>query len=156
MKNRYAIGLDYGTNSCRSLLVDLADGREVAQHLFAYPSGDLGVLTDPRDPHVARQHPRDYLEGLEATLNGVLRSAEESEPGFSPADVVSLGVDTTGSTVLPVNSACIPLGLLPEFENRPAAMTWLWKDHTAHAEAATITETAARLRPEYLSKCGGT
>jgi L-ribulokinase len=156
MKKSYAIGLDYGTNSCRSLLIDLADGREVAQFVFGYPSGDLGVLTDSRDPHVARQNPRDYLQGLEATLNGVLRTAGKSEPGFSPTDVVSIGVDTTGSTVLPVNAACVPLALLPEFENRPAAMTWLWKDHTAHAEAAAITETATRLRPHYLSKCGGT
>src|SRR5690606_35981954 len=77
------------------------------------------------------------------------------EPGFSPRDVVSIGVDTTGSTVLPVNAACVPLALLPGYADRPAALTWLWKDHTAHAEAAAITETAARLRPEYLAKCGG-
>lgn len=156
MKKRYALGLDYGTNSCRSLLVDLADGHEVAQYVFDYPTGEFGVVTDPRDPHVARQHPRDYLEGLQAILTGALRRAAITEPGFSPHDVISIGVDTTGSTVLPVNAACTPLALLPEYADRNAALTWLWKDHTAHAEAAAITETAARLRPRYLAKCGGT
>lgn len=155
MSSRYAIGLDYGTNSCRGLLVDLRDGREVAQHVFDYPSGELGILTDPKAPHSARQHPRDYLDGLQATLTGVLRAAAETEPGFTPARVVGIGIDSTGSTVLPVNRDGVPLALLPGFEDRLSAMTWLWKDHTAHAEAAAITALAARVRPQYLAKCGG-
>ncbi|MGB2092302.1 MAG: ribulokinase, partial [Akkermansiaceae bacterium] len=60
---KYSIGLDYGTNSCRSLIVDLADGRELGSSVFAYPSGEHGILTDPEDPHVARQNPQDYLDG---------------------------------------------------------------------------------------------
>jgi L-ribulokinase len=155
MSSRYAIGLDYGTNSCRGLLVDLEDGREVAQHVFEYPSGELGILTDPKVPHTARQHPRDYVDGLLATITGVLYKASASEPGFDPGKVVGIGVDSTGSTVLPVNREGVPLGLLPEFENRLSALTWLWKDHTAHAEAGAITSLAARLRPQYLAKCGG-
>jgi len=158
MKNsskRYAIGLDYGTNSCRSLLVDLADGREVAQHVFNYPSGVLGVIVDPKDAHVARQHPRDYLEGLEATITGALRAAAAADPAFSPLDVIGIGVDSTGSTVIPVDRQAVPLGLLPEFADRPAALTWLWKDHTSYNEAAAITALAARTRPEFLGKCGG-
>jgi L-ribulokinase len=155
MKNHYAIGLDYGTNSCRALLVSLKDGAEVAQHVFNYPSGDLGVLADPKNPHVARQHPRDYLEGLEAGLVGVLREAAAKVPGFDPAEVVGIGADSTGSTVLPVDARGIPLALRPEFSDRLAALSWLWKDHASHAEAARITELAARTRPHYLAKCGG-
>lgn len=154
MKNHYAIGLDYGTNSCRTLLVSLKDGSEIAQHVFDYPSGDMGVLADPKHPHVARQHPRDYLEGLEAGLVGVLREASARVPGFDPADVVGIGADSTGSTVLPVDARGVPLGLRPEFSGRLAALSWLWKDHAAHAEAARITELAARMRPQYLAKCG--
>jgi L-ribulokinase len=62
---KYALGLDYGTNSCRSLIVDLADGRELASHVFDYPSGEAGILLDPRDPNVARQHPKDYVDALQ-------------------------------------------------------------------------------------------
>lgn len=153
---RYALGLDYGTNSCRALIVDLSDGREAGESVFNYPSGEMGVLLDPHDPHVARQHPRDYLQGLEAIITGAIAAARKTDTSFKPEDIVGLGVDTTGSTPLPVNREGTPLGLLPEFEGDLAAHTWLWKDHTSHAEAAAITAAAQKLRPEYLNKCGGT
>ncbi len=152
---QYAIGLDFGTNSCRSLLVDLADGTELGSTVFDYPSGELGILTDPSDPNVARQNPQDYLDGLEAILKGALVEARANLPGFDPADVVGIGVDTTGSTPIPVDDQGTPLGLKPEFRDEPAAQVWLWKDHTAHAEAAEITAKARELRPRYLAKCGG-
>jgi len=152
----YALGLDYGTNSCRGLIIDLADGRELATHTFNYPSGELGVLVDPRDPHLARQHARDYLLGLEAVITGSVTAARAADPTFDPAAIVGIGVDTTGSTVMPVDRDGTPLGLSPAFENDLAAHTWLWKDHTAHAEAAAITEAARAQRPHYLAKCGGT
>src|SRR6185369_6672095 len=97
MTSRYALGIDYGTNSCRSLLVDLHDGREVGSTVFNYPSGELGILTDPRDPNVARQNPQDYLDGLEAVVRGALEQARANVPGFDAAQVVGIGVDTTGS-----------------------------------------------------------
>ncbi len=153
--NRYAIGLDYGTNSCRSLLVDLDSGEELGSVVFPYPSGDMGVLVDPLDPNVARQNPQDYLDGLVAIVTGALAQAREARPGFDPAEVVGIGVDTTGSTPIPVDAEGTPLALRPEFAGNPNACVWLWKDHTAHAEAAAITETAARMRPQYLAKCGG-
>lgn len=153
--HRYAIGIDYGTNSCRSLLVDLETGEELGSVVFPYPSGERGILTDALDPQVARQNPCDYLDGLVATVTGAIDQARASRPGFDPAGVLGLGVDTTGSTILPVDAEGSPLAFSPEFADNPNAQVWLWRDHTAHAEAAAITETAARMRPHYLRKCGG-
>ncbi|HRQ89581.1 MAG TPA: FGGY family carbohydrate kinase, partial [Bacteroidia bacterium] len=154
--SRYAIGLDYGTNSCRSLLVDLVTGEELGSAVFAYPSGEMGVLLDSADPNVARQHPQDYLDGLVAVVTGALAQAREARPDFDPAGVVGIGIDTTGSTPMPVDEEGTPLALKSEFSGNLDAHVWLWKDHTAHTEAAVISETAARMRPEYLAKCGGT
>ena len=150
----YTLGLDYGTSSVRGLLVDTADGREIAASVFSYPHGIDGVLTDARDTLLARQHPQDYLDGTVAVVRSVLESAG-GLPGFEANQVVGLGVDTTGSTPLPVNAGGLPLALTPEFSDRLGAMVYLWKDHTAHAEAAEITALAAELRPDYLAKCGG-
>jgi len=152
----YAIGIDYGTNSCRSLIVDLRDGTELGSVVFPYPSGELGILTDPKDPNVARQNPQDYLDGLETTIAGALEQAKAAFPDFDPNQVLGIGVDTTGSTPIPVDADGTPLALKPEFKDNLAAYVWLWKDHTGHAEAAEITEKAAASRPEYLAKCGGT
>lgn len=153
---KYAIGLDYGTNSCRSLIVNLETGTEVASHVYNYPSGQLGVLVDPRDPNVARQSPADYRAGLIEIVVQGLAKARAADAGFSAEQVVGIGVDTTGSTPIPVNRAGTPLALLPEFAGNLSAQAWLWKDHTSHAEAAEITALAHELRPEYLAKCGGT
>lgn len=150
----YTIGLDYGTSSVRGLLVDTADGREVAASVFPYPHGTDGVLVDPSDAHAARQHPQDYLDGVVAVIRGVLEAAG-GVPGFSADQVAGLGIDTTGSTPLPVRADGVPLALTPEFGDTLGAMVYLWKDHTAHAEAAEITALAAKMRPTYLAKCGG-
>lgn len=152
---RYALGIDYGTNSCRSLLIDLDNGAEVGSTVFNYPSGEMGILLDPKDPHVARQNPQDYLDGLEAVTRGALQQAKEKVPGFDPEQVVGIGVDTTGSTPIPVNKEGTPLGLLPEFKGKLNAMVWLWKDHTGHAEAAEITKLGNEIRPNIMAKCGG-
>ena len=152
---RYSLGIDYGTNSCRSLLIDLDNGAEVGSTVFNYPSGEMGILLDPKDPHVARQNPQDYLDGLEAVTRGALQQAQASVPGFDPAQVIGIGIDTTGSTPIPVNQAGTPLGLLPEFKDNLNAMVWLWKDHTGYAEAAEITQLAHEMRPHIIAKCGG-
>lgn len=153
--SRYAIGLDYGTNSCRSLLVDVDSGEELGSTVFSYPSGELGILTDPADPHVARQNPRDYLEGLEAIVTGALEEAARKRPEFDPAEVIGIGIDTTGSTPIPVDESGTPLAMKPEFAGNLNAHVWLWKDHTSHEEAARITEAAKARKPEYLARCGG-
>ncbi len=152
---RYSLGIDYGTNSCRSLLIDLDNGAEVGSTVFNYPSGEMGILLDPKDPHVARQNPQDYLDGLEAVVRGALQQAQANVPGFDAAEVIGIGIDTTGSTPIPVNKDGTPLGLLPEFKNNLNAMVWLWKDHTGYAEAAEITQLAHEMRPNIIAKCGG-
>lgn len=152
---KYALGLDYGTNSCRSVIVDLSNGRELATHVYAYPSGQQGILT-AKDPNVARQNPQDYITGLTVIVRQALAKAKQANPTFDPAAIIGIGVDTTGSTPMPVDRAGTPLGLLPKFRKNLNAMAWLWKDHTGHAEAMEITELAKKMRPEYLAKCGGT
>ncbi len=152
---QFAVGVDYGTNSVRALVVDAADGREVASGVYNYPSGDAGILLDPKDPNLARQNPADYLEGFAASVRAALRAAKR-DPAFRAEQVVGIGLDTTGSTPLPVDRQCTPLALHPEFRNELAAQAWLWKDHTSHAEAAEITEKARHDGAGYLAKCGGT
>lgn len=152
---KYALGLDYGTNSCRSLIVNLETGSEVASHVYPYPSGTQGVMSDPRDPNVARQSPEDYQAGLIEIVVQGLAKAKSTDPNFRAEDVMGIGVDTTGSTPLPVDRNNVPLGCLPEFRTNIHAQAWLWKDHTSHAEAAEITAHAAHQRPHYLAKCGG-
>lgn len=152
----YALGLDYGTNSCRSLLVDLEDGRELSSKVFPFPSGEAGILLDLKDPNVARQNPQDYIDGLIDVTKGAIDQARAADPAFDPSRIIGIGVDTTGSTPIPVDENGLPLGMRPEFRDNLNAMVWLWKDHTGYAEAGRITETAARMRPNYLAKCGGT
>ncbi len=152
---KFSIGLDYGTNSVRTLIVDVATGEEVATSVFDYETGEEGVVIDERDPNLARQHPRDYLKGLDVSVKGALAEAACHE-GFAPDRIIGIGVDTTGSTPLPVDADGQPLALKEEFAANPNAMAWLWKDHTGHAEAEEITSCAATDRPEYLAKCGGT
>ena len=156
MNQRCALGLDYGTNSCRSLLIDLNSGEELGSAVFPYPSGIAGILLDPRDPHLARQNPQDYLDGLTAIITGAIAQAKATHPTFDAGSIIGIGVDTTGSTVIPVDATGTPLALKPEFAENPAAHVWLWRDHTAHAEAVEITALAAKIRPQYLAKCGGT
>ena len=151
----FAVGLDYGTQSVRALVVDVKTGKEVGTGVFSYPSGREGIFVDPERPNLARQAPRDYLDGLEASVGAALADAQ-SHDEFRPEAVGSLGVDTTGSTPIPVDETGVPLSFHEQFEDHLAAKAWLWKDHTGHAEADEITETAEALRPEYLAKCGGT
>ena len=151
-----AIGLDYGTNSVRCVIVDTADGRELGTCVYAYETGEAGIILDPADHNLARQNPADYLKGAEVTVAGAIAEARKAEPKFDPKDVVGIGVDTTGSTPLPVDERGTPLALLDGFKGNPNAQAWLWKDHTGYAEASEITELAAKDHPEYLAKCGGT
>jgi len=152
----YTIGLDYGTNSVRCVIVETATGRELSASVYEYETGEAGILLDPTDHNLARQNPADYLKGVEVTVSGAIAEAKQAKPKFDPKDIIGIGVDTTGSTPLPVDKSGTPLALLDAFKDNPNAHAWLWKDHTGYAEAAEITELAAKDRPEYLAKCGGT
>ena len=152
---KYTIGLDYGTNSVRALIVNVANGREVVSAVWNYSQGTQGVILG-RDPNLARQHPADYVSGAEITIRKALAGAKRAVRGFRPDQIIGIGVDTTGSTPLPVDRNGRPLAFDRRFAKNPAAMAWLWKDHTGVAEASEITELARKMRPEYLAKCGGT
>ncbi|MCW8849550.1 MAG: ribulokinase [Melioribacteraceae bacterium] len=152
---KYAIGLDYGTNSCRSVIVDLSNGDELANHVFPYPTGDAGVIVDSSDPNLARQNPADYVQGIEVTITEAIQKAKILSPEFDPINIIGIGVDTTGSSPLPVDKDGIPLCFNEKYKNNKAAYVWLWKDHTGYEEAAAITEKAAEIRPQYLANIGG-
>ena len=152
---KYTLGVDYETNSVRAVLVDVATGAELASEVFGYPSGTEGILLDRRDPNLARQAPMDYVKGFFKTVSGVVKTAAKKR-GFSAEQIVGIGVDTTGSTPIPVNKQGVPLASLARFKKDLAAHAWLWKDHTGHEEAAKITEIAEDQKVPYLTKCGGT
>ena len=153
--SKFAIGLDFGTNSCRSVIVDLSNGDELANHVFPYPTGEAGVIVDPADPNVARQNPADYVLGIEITITESIKKAEKIYPEFNPKNIIGIGVDTTGSSPLPVDSNGMPLCFNEKYKNNSAAYVWLWKDHTSYEEAAAITNKAVKIRPHYLANIGG-
>jgi L-ribulokinase len=153
---KYALGLDFGTNSVRALLADVTNGKEIATAICAYETGQDGIILDPAHPHLARQNPRDYLKGLEVSVKEAITAAKTAHSDFDAGRVIGIGIDTTGSTPLPIDQEGIPLCFKEPFQNNPNAHAWLWKDHTSTAESAKITELAAAEHPEYLAKCGGT
>jgi L-ribulokinase len=155
MSSAFTIGIDYGTNSVRAVVVDCADGSIRGLHVFDYPSGEDGILLDPRDPHLARQHPADYVEALRVAVPAALAVADGTAD-FARDRVIGIGVDTTGSTPLPVDARNRPLAVDPRWQSNLAAHAWLWKDHTAASEAAAITAAAREHAPYLLAPIGGT
>jgi len=133
---KYVIGLDYGTDSVRAVLIDAEFGNELASHVHWYKRWKAGQYCNPAKNQF-RQHPLDHIEGLENTIRTVLKMS-----GVSPASVKGICVDTTGSSPVPVTEDGTPLALAPGFEENPNAMMVLWKDHTAIAEANEINELA--------------
>ncbi len=151
----FSLGIDFGTNSVRALIVRCSDGAEVGGCVVGYPSGDQGVLLDADDYQVARQYPGDHLFGLERSVRGALAAARD-KPGFDAARVIGVGVDATGSSPIPVDRRNRPLAFDPAFKDDLNAQCWLWKDHTSWREAKAITDLAAQHRPHFIAKCGGT
>jgi len=156
MNSAFTIGVDFGTNSARAIVVSCADGSIVGTGVSDYHSGDHGVLTHPADPHLARQNPADYIGSLSHSVTIALAQAQAMHPGFARDRVIGIGIDTTGSTPLPVDKRARPLAIDPQWEGNLAAQAWLWKDHTAAEEAAAITQIAAAHAPQYLAPIGGT
>jgi L-ribulokinase len=150
MNTAYVIGVDYGTDSVRSIIVDAANGQEVAADVFYYPRWKDQLYCDAASNRF-RQHPLDYIEGLEQTIKRCLLRA-----GANVAvNIKAISVDTTGSSPVIMNKEGTPLALLDSFENNPNAMFILWKDHTAVKEAAEINAHAAKFDVNYLQYVGG-
>lgn len=150
MQSKYTIGLDYGTDSVRSLIVNVETGEEIATSVFNYPRWEKGMYCDP-SKNMFRQHPLDYIQGLEFTIVQALKNS----PRGVANNVIGISVDTTGSTPVAVNKQGIPLALTKGFEDNPNAMFILWKDHTAIPEAAEINKLAKQWEIDYTQYCGG-
>ncbi|MBN8782007.1 MAG: ribulokinase [Sphingobacteriales bacterium SCN 48-20] len=148
MSNAYVIGVDFGTDSVRSVLVAADSGQEVAAAVFAYPRWRDGLYCNARINQF-RQHPLDYIEGLQHTIRACLQQAG---PGIAPL-VKGISVDTTGSTPIAVDKTGTPLSLRADLAENPNAMFVLWKDHTATKEAAEIN--AHGEGTPYLKYVGG-
>ncbi len=120
--SKYAIGLDFGTNSFRSLIVDIDNGDEVSTFVFDYPSGEAGVIVDHYNPNLARQNPADYLLGIEVTIKEAIKKAKSYDKNFSPDKIIGIGVDTTGSSPMPVDADGNPICFNKRFKDNPSAM----------------------------------
>ncbi len=149
MEENFVIGLDYGTDSVRAVLVNTENGNCLASHVFYYPGWKAGKYCNPL-LNQFRQHPSDHLEGLEHTITAVIKASEVSKD-----QIKAICVDTTGSSPMPVDKNCRSLALDPGFADNPNAMMVLWKDHTAVAEADEINETARIWGGEDFTKYEG-
>jgi L-ribulokinase len=149
-RKSYVIGVDYGTDSVRSLILDAANGEEIASAVFVYSRWRDGLYCDTAQNQF-RQHPLDYIEGLEFTIKECLHRAGAT----IASGVKAISVDTTGSSPVAVDKTGIPLALTKGFENNPNAMFVLWKDHTSTKEAAEINEHAKKFETNYLQYVGG-
>lgn len=146
---KYVIGLDYGTDSVRAVLIDTENGAELATSVSYYKRWKEGKFCKPQENQF-RQHPLDHIEGLEKTISTVVK-----ESGVAPENIASICIDTTGSSPLPVNKEGIALSLLPEFSENPNAMMVLWKDHTSIGEAEEINHLARNWGGEDYTKFEG-
>jgi L-ribulokinase len=149
MEDKYVIGLDYGTDSVRAVLVNAKNGESVASHVFWYPRWKAGKYCNPVENQF-RQHPLDHLEGLEASIKGVMEKSN-----IPASQVKAICVDTTGSSPLPVDEKGQSLAMNPAFAENPNAMMVLWKDHTAIKEADEINHIARTWGGEDYTKYEG-
>ncbi|HOX81664.1 MAG TPA: ribulokinase [Chryseolinea sp.] len=149
-KDAFVIGVDYGSDSVRSVIIESYSGKEVASSVFQYPRWRDGLFCNP-SKNQFRQHPQDYVEGIETTIKDCLRQAGTAVQ----KNIKAISVDTTGSTPVAVDKTGTPLALTPGFENNPNAMFVLWKDHTSTLEAAQINEHAEKFDVNYLQFVGG-
>lgn len=149
-QENYVIGVDFGTDSVRSIIVNTKNGEEISSAVHYYSRWKKGMYCNP-ESNQFRQHPLDYLEGLEQSIQKAL----EPCPGNIRSAVRGISVDTTGSTPVAVNREGTPLSLLDEFSEDPDAMFILWKDHTAIAEADEINHMARNWGGEDYTKYSG-
>ena len=149
-QTKYVIGVDFGSDSVRCLIVGTADGAEIASAVAAYPRWKKRLYCDP-SLNRYRQHPLDYIESLEQCVREALEKC-----GKEVADnICGISFDTTASTPALTDERGVPLALLPEYAENPDAMFVLWKDHTALAEADEINDLAKRWEVDYTRYSGG-
>jgi L-ribulokinase len=152
--HKYAIGVDFGTESGRAVLVDVTDGQEVATAVHLYADGVIDEALPGTDialpPDFALQNPADYIEVLRVTIPAMLQ-----ESGVDPADVIGLGTDFTACTMLPIDETSTPLCMKPEWRNSPYAWVKIWKHHAAQSEANRLNEIARERGEGWLSRYGG-
>ncbi len=146
----FVLGVDFGTDSVRSIIADTANGNEIASSVYHYPRWRDGLYCNPA-LNQFRQHPLDYIEGVQSTINECLSKAG----GSARSAIKAISVDTTGSSPVAVDESGTPLALVPGFTENPNAMFVLWKDHTATKEAGEINEHATRFPVNYLQFVGG-
>lgn len=150
LQDAFVLGVDYGTDSVRSVLINAGNGEEVASSVFYYPRWRDGLYCDPLQNQF-RQHPLDYTEGLTTTVRECLAKAGPT----AQSRVKAISVDTTGSSPVAVDRSGTPLALHGSFSKNPHAMFVLWKDHTATVEAAEINQHALKFDTNYLQFVGG-
>jgi L-ribulokinase len=152
--SKFAIGVDYGTQSGRALLVEVETGREIASAVKEYPHGVMDeYLPDGRtrlEPDWALQHPRDYLDVLAETIPAVLKQAS-----VSPEDVIGIGIDFTACTMLPIDEKGTPLCFHEDLKDNPHAYVKLWKHHAAQEEANRLNSIAQERGEDFLQRYGG-
>lgn len=150
MDEAFVIGIDFGTDSVRSVIVNAHNGQEVCASTFLYPRWKKGLYCNPIE-NIFRQHPLDYIEGLEFTIKDCIQTAGNS----ISTNIKGISIDTTGSSPVAVDKHGTPLSLLNEFAENPNAMFVLWKDHTSIKEAEEINEHATKFPVNYLQFVGG-
>ena len=150
-KDKFVIGVDYGSDSVRSVIINATNGEEIASSVYYYPRWQKGLYCDAPNNQF-RQHPLDYIEGLEITIKDCIKTAGGATVA---GNIKGLSVDTTGSTPVAVDKTGTPLALTQAFSENPNAMFVLWKDHTSVKEAAEINEHATKFSINYLKYVGG-
>jgi L-ribulokinase len=150
-KDQFVIGVDYGSDSVRSVIINATNGEEIASSVYNYPRWQKGLYCDAPNNQF-RQHPLDYIEGLKITIKDCIKTAGGATVA---GNIKGLSVDTTGSTPVAVDQTGTPLALIAAFSENPNAMFVLWKDHTAVKEAAEINEHATKFGINYLKYVGG-
>lgn len=148
--NAFVIGVDYGTDSVRTIIVDAKNGEEITSSIFYYPRWKAQKYCNA-SINQFRQHPVDYLEGLSFTIKDCVAKVGNEIAN----NIKGISIDTTGSSPVAVDESGTPLAMLPEFENNPNAMFVLWKDHTSIHEAVEINNHAGKFDTNYLQFVGG-
>lgn len=150
MEQKFIIGIDFGTDSCRALVVDASTGKEIAAHTAFYPRWKQNLYCEPSQNQY-RQHPQDYIDSLTEVIRRTVSQLSEEKI----KNIVAIGIDTTGSTPCLTDKNGTPLALLPQFAEDPDAMFILWKDHTSIKEADEINDLARAWETDFTSRSGG-